>query len=350
VKLANLPRRRGVLTLAVAAMVSLGLQTGPAQASPAAASPLTASAAAELAADLGSAGSYLDSRTGRMVVTVTTDAAAEQVRDAGGVAAMVRYSAADLRAGTDRLDREALIPGTAWSVDPATNQIVVTTDETVTGDELGRLTAVTDRLGDTVRVETTPGVLSQYINGGKAIYGGAYRCSLGFNVRNGNTYYFLTAGHCTNLASTWYANPGKTKALGSRTGTSFPTNDYGIVRYNSGVQHPGNVHLYGAGTQEITTAANAFVNERVRRSGSTTGVRSGTVTGLNATVNYAEGTVFGLIKTNVCAEGGDSGGPLFDNTRALGLTSGGNGNCRSGGTTYFQPVTEALSRYNVSIY
>ena len=88
----------------------------------------------------------------------------------------------------------------------------------------------------------------------------------------------------------------------------------------------------------------------MRRSGSTTGVRSGQVTGLNATVNYREGTVFGMIKTNVCAESGDSGGALFDNTIALGLTSGGSGNCRSGGTMYFQPVTEALNRYNVSIY
>ena len=57
-----------------------------------------------------------------------------------------------------------------------------------------------------------------------------------------------------------------------------------------------------------------------------------------------------MIKTDVCAEGGDSGGPLFDNTIAVGLTSGGNGNCSSGGTTYFQPVTEALTAYNVSIY
>ena len=343
-------RCRAVLALAVAAMVTVGLHAGPAQAAPADRAPLTAAAAAELAITLGSAGSYLDSRSGRMVVTVTGEAAAQRVRDAGGVAQVVRYSAADLRAGTDLLNRDALIAGTAWSVDPTTNQIVVSADETVTGDKLARLTAVTDRLGDKVRIESTPGVLSEFINGGKAIYGGQYRCSLGFNVRNGNTYSFLTAGHCTNLATTWYSNSAKTKTLGTRTGTSFPTNDYGIVRYNSGVSHAGNVHLYGAGSQDITTAGNAFVNEQVRRSGSTTGVRSGQVTGLNATVNYAEGTVFGMIKTNVCAEGGDSGGPLFDNTIALGLTSGGSGNCSSGGTTYFQPVTEALNVYNVSVY
>jgi hypothetical protein len=48
--------------------------------------------------------------------------------------------------------------------------------------------------------------------------------------------------------------------------------------------------------------------------------------------------------------GGDSGGSLFDGSKAIGLTSGGSGNCSSGGTTFFQPVTEALSVYGVSVY
>ena len=35
---------------------------------------------------------------------------------------------------------------------------------------------------------------------------------------------------------------------------------------------------------------------------------------------------------------------------ALGLTSGGSGDCSSGGTTFFQPVAEALSAYGVSVF
>jgi hypothetical protein len=57
-----------------------------------------------------------------------------------------------------------------------------------------------------------------------------------------------------------------------------------------------------------------------------------------------EGTVNGLIDTSVCAEPGDSGGALFDGGTALGLTSGGSGDCSSGGETFFQPVPAALSR------
>lgn len=105
-----------------------------------------------------------------------------------------------------------------------------------------------------------------------------------------------------------------------------------------------------ANGQDITSARNAFVGQAVRRQGSTTGNRAGTVTALNATVNYAQGTVTQMIRTTVCAEPGDSGGPLYAGSVALGLTSGGSGNCTTGGVTYFQPVTEVLSRYGINVY
>ncbi|TCM47001.1 S1 family peptidase [Kribbella sp. VKM Ac-2568] len=252
---------------------------------------------------------------------------------------------------TSTLSRDASIPGTAWMTDQKTGRIIVSYDDTVSGAKFDALTAVTKRFGSQVTLEKLPGVLSKRISGGQAIYGGGYRCSLGFNVRSGSTYYFLTAGHCTNLSGTWYANSSQSTVLGTRYGTSFPGNDYGIVRYSTSyTNHPGNVYLYNGSYQDITAAGNASVGQAVKRSGSTTGVRSGSVTGLNATVNYAEGTVTGLIRTNVCAEGGDSGGSLFAGSIALGLTSGGSGNCSSGGTTFFQPVTEVLSRYGVSVY
>lgn len=68
-------------------------------------------------------------------------------------------------------------------------------------------------------------------------------------------------------------------------------------------------------------------------------------------MNYGSGDiVYGMIQTNVCAEPGDSGGSLFAGSTALGLTSGGSGNCSSGGTTFFQPVVEALNAYGVSVF
>src|SRR5262249_9222655 len=144
----------------------------------------------------------------------------------------------------------------------------------------------------------------------------------------------------------WYSNASHTTLLGYRAGSSFPGNDYAIIRYVSTfTNHPGRV-----GGQDITSAGTPSVGQTVYRRGSTTGVRSGRVTALNATGRYSHGPVYGLIKTTVCAEPGDSGGPLYAGTRAYGLTSGGSGNCTTGGTTFFQPVTEPLSVYGVSVY
>jgi streptogrisin B len=73
------------------------------------------------------------------------------------------------------------------------------------------------------------------------------------------------------------------------------------------------------------------------------GTHSSTVTALNASVKrQGGGSVTGMIQTNVCAEPGDSGGPLYDGTQALGITTG--------GTTFFQPVTQAAAAYGVTVY
>ncbi|WP_193384226.1 S1 family peptidase [Streptomyces sp. SS] len=240
------------------------------------------------------------------------------------------------------------VAGTAWRVDPATSTVVVTVDSTVSPAEIAKIKRQAGANAGALRVERTPGTFNKLISGGDAIYASSWRCSLGFNVRDSaGNYYFLTAGHCTDGAGTWYSNSSRTTVLGSTTGSSFPTNDYGIVRYtNTSVTKSGTV-----GGVDITSAANATVGMSVTRRGSTTGTHSGTVTGLNATVNYGGGDiVYGMIQTNVCAEPGDSGGPLYSGSRAIGLTSGGSGNCSSGGTTFFQPVTEALSAYGVNVY
>jgi streptogrisin D len=343
---------RRAATVAVAGTLVAGSLLGaPAQAAPS--SPASPDAAAALADQLGarSAGVYADG-SGKMVVTVTDEAAARQVRAAGATAKIVQRGADELNRATAELDRSAKIPGTAWWTDPATNQVVVSVDSTVTGAKLDRVKAAAARSNGAVRIESEAGVLSTRISGGNAIYaGGGGRCSLGFNVRSSSgALYFLTAGHCTNISSSWYSNSAQTAYLGARAGTSFPGNDYGIVRYSSTTQQPGNVYLYNGTYRDITGAGNAYVGQTVQRSGSTTGVHSGSVTATNATVTYAEGSVYGLIKTTVCAEPGDSGGSLFAGNTAVGLTSGGSGNCSSGGTTYFQPVTEALSVYGVSVY
>ncbi|MEU1705924.1 S1 family peptidase [Streptomyces sp. NPDC005706] len=257
------------------------------------------------------------------------------------------FSANQLTRASDSV-LQADIPGTAWAVDAKNNRVVVTVDSTVSQAEIAKIKQQAGNNSGALVVKHTPGKFNKLISGGDAIYASSWRCSLGFNVQDSSgNYYFLTAGHCTDGAGTWWSNSSHSTTLGSTAGSSFPGNDYGIVRYtNSSVTKSGAV-----GSQDITSAATPSVGTTVYRRGSTTGTHSGRVTALNATVNYGGGDiVYGLIQTTVCAEPGDSGGPLYGGTKAYGLTSGGSGDCTSGGTTFFQPVTEALSAYGVHVY
>ncbi|WP_205718411.1 S1 family peptidase [Actinomadura sp. WMMA1423] len=310
----------------------------------------TGGAAAKLAKRLGdrSAGAYLDQASKKLVVTVTDAKAAQAVRAAGAVPKSVTRSGSDLKKVMAALKRDATVPGTAWAVDPAANQVVLTMDSTVKGARLKKVRTAAGKQGAAVRTETVAGKFRMFTAGGDPIYTGSARCSLGFNVKKGSEYYFLTAGHCTEAGSTWTDGSGGT--LGSNAGSSFPGNDYGLVKYASTPEDTqGGVTVNGQ-FQDITGAADATVGQTVTRSGSTTGVHDGQVTALNQTVNYQEGSVSGLIETTVCAEPGDSGGPLFAGSSAVGLTSGGSGDCSSGGTTFFQPVAEPLSAFGVEIY
>ncbi|MGH2600681.1 MAG: S1 family peptidase, partial [Dehalococcoidia bacterium] len=270
------------------------------------------------------------------------------VLDAGAVAKPVKYDFSDLQLAMGTLNSQAKIPGTTWGVNPVTNRVEATYDASVSRAELAKLAAVARQFGGAVRITRDQGTLSTLISGGHAIYGGGSRCSLGFNVNRGGANHFLTAGHCTNISYYWYG--AGNVYLGYRVHSYFPGRDHGIVRYNSSVSRPGYVYLYNGSYRDITRSANAYVGQSIQRSGSTTGLRSGSVTALNQTVNYSQGSVYGLIRTNACAEGGDSGGSMFSGNTALGMTSGGSGNCTWGGTTFFEPVTRALSYYGASVY
>ena len=337
--------RRALLLAAATTLAMGGIATSPASAAKNALNPDAAAALVQSLGEARTGGMYFDAASGAAIVTVTDASAAASVRAAGGQARLVSHNTRDLTELQASLDSG--IAGTAWAIDPVSNQILIQADSTVSGAAWGQLQASVASARGAARLVRAEGRFSPMTSGGDAIYGGGYRCSLGFNVVKGSTYYFLTAGHCGDVADTWYANSAHTTLLGTTAGSSFPGNDYAIVQYtNSSITVSGT-----AGSQDITSAANAYVGEPVTRRGSTTGVRTGVVQALNVTVHYVGGgTVRQMIQTNVCAEPGDSGGPLYDNTKALGLTSGGSGNCSSGGTTFFQPVTEALSKYGVSVF
>lgn len=259
---------------------------------------------------------------------------------------------ADPARATETLREKASVPGTAWAVNPATNEVLVTADSTVTGAKWDNLVSTVKGMGTGVKLQRTAGTFRLFAEGGDAIFAGNSRCSLGFNVvTNDNRPAILTAGHCTAAGRQFSLTPGG-RAAATVVRSTFPgAGDFALLTYNNrDTAAPSEVDTGNGRKVRIQRAAEARVGTQVQRMGSTTGLRAGRVTGLNATVNYPEGRVTGLIQTTVCAEGGDSGGPMFTaNGNAIGLTSGGSGDCRQGGVTFFQPVTRALAAVGARI-
>jgi streptogrisin C len=265
---------------------------------------------------------------------------------------------ADLSAAQVKLDKAAATrPSTVtgWYVDQASRSLVVEVhgaDSAVAGwaAKLG---------AGAVQIKHVSEAYKPVWNliGGQAIRtSSGSRCSLGFNARSSSgTRYVITAGHCTALGGTWSGSGG---TIGTVSSSSFPGNDYGTIRVTSSaaVSTPL-VDRYSAGSDvTVTGPRSASTGLGVCRSGSTTGWRCGSVTATNQTVCYPQGCVGQMIRTNVCAEPGDSGGSLVTNpgsgtrVQAVGLTSGGSGNCSSGGTTFFQTITEPLSALGLTLF
>ncbi|WP_399142500.1 S1 family peptidase [Streptomyces sp. NBUA17] len=331
--------------------------------SPDAAAPRTLKAAdasdlaSQLAGQLGDAfaGSYYDAGAQRLVVNVVPgddDQVAVRAQRAGAEIREVDNSMTELHGGAQTLKSEATIPGTSWAIDPRTNKILVTADSTVTGEKWDRLESTVGRLGSGMAtLEKSAGTFKTFVSGGDAIFGGGARCSLGFNVTAGDgSPAFLTAGHCGVAADAW-SDAQDGQPIGTVDQAVFPgEGDFALVTYDDpATEAPSEVNL-GDQTLQISGAAEATVGEQVFRMGSTTGLADGQVLGLDATVNYPEGTVSGLIQTDVCAEPGDSGGSLFtQDGLAIGLTSGGSGDCTAGGETFFQPVTTALEAVGATL-
>jgi streptogrisin D len=339
--------RLGILCLLLAVA---GLLVAPAAGAAAAAGPAQdpAATADRLTRDLGAqgAGAYLDS-SGRLTVNVLSARAAAQVRAAGATPKLVTRSLARLQRVQAALDAAASAPvGASWGVDLASNTVLVSVPA-------GRGAAFVTKarsFGAAVRIERAPAARTQAFYGGQAIYHGRSRCSAGFNTRSGSgRNYVLTAGHCANLGGTWTTSGGQT--IGPVAASSFPGNDYGAIRIsNPAALDPRGGVLHNGSFRDITGAGRVTVGSSACKTGSTTGTTCGTVLAYNVTVNYAEGTVFGLTRTTICTQPGDSGGAMYAGSLAQGITSGGSfGGCNPSFRSFFQPADEALSAYGLTL-
>ncbi|MFE1441398.1 S1 family peptidase [Streptomyces sp. NPDC058739] len=294
-------------------------------------------------------GSWFDAATGRLVVAVTDSARAPGIRALGADTRLVRHSAAALDRAKSRLDSLTAPAGIAgWHVDARTNSVVVDVVRAERTAPAVRAFVERARATGPVTVATTAAAPRTYAAGtvgGDPYYTGNVRCSIGFSVHGG----FVTAGHCGRAGAAVRGWDGS--AMGTFQGSSFPGDDYAYVSIHSGWWTVPVVLGWGTIPDRLVRgSAEAPVGASICRSGSTTHWRCGTVLGKNQTVNYSQGAVHQMTKTSVCAEGGDSGGSFISGDQAQGVTSGGWGNCSSGGETWFQPVNEILGRYGLTLH
>ena len=285
-------------------------------------------------------------------VGVTDQAIASKVTAAGATPVIMANSLAKLaeaKAALDRMGSQARSANSgiaAYYVDVTTNKLVL---EAVSGSfahakTMAKKVGLVENDEFEVRIVEKMPTTFATVQGGDAYYiDNVARCSVGFSVTSG----FVSAGHCGTAGSSATTDSGE--SLGTFEASVFPGDADMSYISTDGATLTGQINGYGSSSIPVSGSDVAASGSSICRSGSTTGVHCGTVRSFDATVNYAEGSVTGLTETDVCAEPGDSGGSFYSGDQAQGVTSGGSGDCSSGGITYFQPVNEILETYGLTL-
>lgn len=167
------------------------------------------------------------------------------------------------------------------------------------------------------------------------------RCQLGFNLSGRG---ILAAASCGPVGTQWYSGTdliGTTVVQGATASLIFITNT-AVVQLHG-------IRVGGGAVAPVTSAARATVGQTVSFYSSTGGLRTGTVTGVNQTLNYSGGTISGLDRTTLCASSRDPGSPVVSGPVGLSIIFGGSTTCR-GGAVFAQPITPLLAGWGRTIF
>lgn len=361
--------RKRLAQLGSAALLVTIATSSPASAEDAgAAEPLTSPTRAKALVDkLGdnrSGGTYYED--GRFVVAVTDQAAAQTVQDAGGIPKRVTRSKAELESIHRELDELGSIRNTAWGADPSTNQVSVEIFDRAPADSRERIETVAaahpgairiDRIRQELRFKATE------LRGGNGIYPrGQTDCSAGFNTKDSaGKVYTLSAGHCARRVSngTDWLMSWNGQRIGDQTAWGFSglQGDWATIRASDSKIKPlGTVRYYGGTYKQIDKSRFPAKGEDIDRIGVSSQDTTGTVTNEVVTVNIDGVKLKNMFESDVCALGGDSGGPALRGSTALGLLSGGTDEKKctssSNGTyrNYFMPVQRVLEQRGLRVY
>jgi streptogrisin C len=162
---------------------------------------------------------------------------------------------------------------------------------------------------------------------------GAYRCTAAFAARHNTTGVLIAGPGCAAPSGTQLYSggvlvgpvAGSTANGGVTTVTVTNTAAWQLVR----------------GSVETPVGGSVCLLDRA------TGVQCGAVTAKNQTVNYPEGVLYGLTRTNICLSAG-SAIAFISGDQAQGIPMGGS-SCASGGSSFFYPVNRVLSAYGLTL-
>ncbi|MFI6452087.1 S1 family peptidase [Streptosporangium amethystogenes] len=296
-------------------------------------------------------GSWLVGAISQTLVVATTDEAdIPHIIAAGARAEVVTRSMAELLLIKEKVD--GVLPakprvGGVRYIDAKRNKVVVLSAQPTVAENLIKDANVDTDAVSVVSSTEQPQPLHD-MQGGDAYYVGVTsRCSIGFSVTHEDQAGFVSAGHCgkTGDATTGFNRVPQ----GVFQASVFPGSDYAWVAVNHNWTPKPAVSNGIGGTVSVVGSKVAVEGASVCRSGSTTDWHCGVILQRDTSITYPQGAVSGLTRTNVCAEPGDSGGSFISVDQAQGVASGGSGDCTSGGVTYFQPINEILTAYDLTL-
>ena len=178
------------------------------------------------------------------------------------------------------------------------------------------------------------------VAGGDVLRGaGGTSCQLGFNLSGRG---ILAGAQCGPVGTRWSAG---TVPVGV---TVVVTQTAALIYIDNPAVSQIAGRRVGAAIAPVTAAARAYVGQQVSYYSATLGARIGTVTGINQTVAYPQGTITGLDRTNLCVSPRDPGAPVVAGTTGLSIVLGG-GSCPTG-VGFAQPITPLLSAWGRTLY
>jgi hypothetical protein len=186
--------------------------------------------------------------------------------------------------------------------------------------------------------------------------------------------FLITAGHCTEGTTKWFTatHPGNALSEIGPTRKSLDDlpGDYGAIEVGANWLQAGTTpalaqmtHYQDNGLREAQNVIGeeaSMENASFCKQGATSAEQCGIITGLNKLGVFSGVHVEGLVKTNACGEGGDSGGPYAtlpsgNSVRILGTEVGGPKEtcsglfCKTTCESFYEPIKTSLTGLGLAL-